>query len=70
MTINTSFPDRKVRLVAAGIIGLLLLFGLVESTMFAWILGIAAVILVATAATGFCPLYKAVGLSTLPRRRS
>ncbi|OZC02259.1 YgaP family membrane protein [Rubricoccus marinus] len=70
MTTNLSYPDRKVRLVAAGVIGVLLLFGLIESTLFAWVLGVIAVVLVATAAVGFCPLYRSVGLSTLPRRRS
>ncbi|MEL6616978.1 MAG: DUF2892 domain-containing protein [Bacteroidota bacterium] len=66
---NLSFTDRRVRAATAGIIAILLLFGLVDGLAW-WALGLVAVILGVTAAVGFCPLYRAIGFSSLPRRRT
>jgi hypothetical protein len=69
MTQNVSFSDRRVRAAISGIIVIAFIFGLVDGAA-AWVLGAAAVILAVTAAMGFCPLYKAIGFSSMPRRRT
>ncbi|WP_372594158.1 DUF2892 domain-containing protein [Actinotalea sp.] len=66
MTINESSTDRIVR----GIVGALTLVGAVVvgasggGTVLTVALGALGVILVGTAAVGFCPLYRVVGIST------
>lgn len=66
---NLSFTDRRVRAASAGIIVVLILFGILDGLAM-WVLGAIAVILAVTAAIGFCPLYRAIGFSSLPRRRT
>jgi len=60
---NMGAIDRGLRLVAALIIGGLILTGSLTGTP-AVALGILAVIFVLTSLIGFCPLYVPLGLST------
>ncbi|WP_435311918.1 YgaP family membrane protein [Primorskyibacter sedentarius] len=54
--------DRKIRAVA-GVV-LLLLALTTFAGVWAWIVGIVAVVLLATAALGTCPPYSLLGIST------
>lgn len=66
MTTNESGLDRLVRVVIAiaSIAG-----GIVvgTGTVMSWVLFAVAAIMLITAATGFCPLYRAFGVSTCRR---
>jgi len=55
--------DRSLRTAAALVIGILLLANLV-SGITATILGIVALVFLATSAAGFCPLYAPLRIST------
>lgn len=63
MSINMGTVDRLIRATAAVIVGVLYLMGTL-SGLTATILGIIALILLATSAVGTCPLYLPFGLST------
>ncbi len=60
---NMSSMDRIIRTVVAAIIGMLIFTNVVSGTL-AIILGVVAVILLATALIGFCPLYTLFKFST------
>lgn len=60
---NMGTPDRIIRLVIAAVIAILLITGNL-SGLLAIILGLLAVIFVATSVISFCPLYLPLGLST------
>ncbi|HSD62634.1 MAG TPA: DUF2892 domain-containing protein [Ignavibacteriaceae bacterium] len=63
---NMHLIDRIVRLILAVIIGILILNSTI--TGFAGILlGIIAVIFLVTGIISFCPLYKALGISTVKK---
>jgi hypothetical protein len=64
MTKNMGNADKIVRTALAAIVFLLILTGSLEG-IWAWILGIFAVVFLATSAVGYCPLYQAVKFSTL-----
>lgn len=65
MTVNESSLDRGIR-AAIGIVLLLAwLLGWVAGT-FAIVLGVGGIVLLATAAVGFCPMYRILGISTCP----
>lgn len=64
---NMGKTDKTVRLIAAIVIAVMLLTGILHGA-WGWILGIVAVIFAATSAISFCPLYKLIGISTLPRK--
>lgn len=65
MTVNESSLDRGIR-AAIGIVLLLAwLLGWVAGT-FAIVLGVVGIVLLATAAVGFCPMYRILGISTCP----
>ncbi len=65
---NMGTTDRIVRVVAALILGFLLLNGTLSGTL-GVVLGILAVILLATSAIGFCPLYFPLKLSTTKKSK-
>lgn len=67
MTQNTGHLDRIIRMI----IGFALAAWAVLGTDQWHLLGWLGIILIATAAIGFCPLYRVLGLSTepSPRRR-
>jgi hypothetical protein len=65
MKLNESNTDRIIRAVA-GVIVLYLGFGVLGGTL-AIVADVVGVILVATAAIGFCPLYALLKFSTLKK---
>ncbi len=66
MTKNMGKTDKTIRLTAAVLFAILILVGVVTG-VWAWILGIVAVVFLATSAISFCPLYTIFGISTCPR---
>jgi len=63
MTKNMGNIDRILRLILAISVGVLYFTNLISGAV-ALILGILAVVILATAVIGFCPLYLPFGLST------
>jgi len=61
---NMGFADRVFRTVAAVVIGILILTGTLSGTL-AWVLGILAVVFLATSFVSTCPLYVPLNISTL-----
>ena len=66
MTKNMSTTDRVVRVVIALIVAILYFTNVISGAL-AIILGILAVVLLATAVVGFCPLYAPFKFSTLKK---
>lgn len=60
---NMGTIDRAIRIIAAVIIGILLLTNVVEGTL-AIVLGIVAAAFLLTSFVGSCPAYIPIGLST------
>lgn len=67
MVRNVGNIDRLLRILAAVVVFALISNESITGTM-AWVLGIAALVLVGTSAVGSCPLYLPFGLSTLRKR--
>jgi hypothetical protein len=61
---NLGTADRIIRVLAAVVVGVLVLTGALSGTM-AWIFGILAIVLLLTGTAAFCPLYYSVKFSTL-----
>ncbi|MGD8585239.1 MAG: DUF2892 domain-containing protein [Chloroflexota bacterium] len=66
MTKNMNTTDRIVRLVIAVAIAILYFTNVISGAL-AIILGILAVVFLATSLLGFCPLYAAFKLSTIKK---
>ena len=66
MTKNVNTTDRIVRLVVAVAIAILYFTNVISGAL-AIILGILAVVFLATSLLGFCPLYAAFKLSTIKK---
>jgi len=64
---NMGLIDRIIRLVLAAVVGVLYFTGQITGTA-AIILGIFALIFVATSAIGFCPLYVPFKFSTIKKK--
>jgi hypothetical protein len=64
MTKNMGTIDRIVRFIFAAAVAVLYFAGTISGTL-AVILGVLAVILLATSVLGFCPLYFPFKLSTI-----
>lgn len=60
---NMGNGDRAVRLIVAAIIALLYFTNTISGTL-AIILGVVAIIFVATSLINFCPLYTLLGINT------
>jgi hypothetical protein len=60
---NMGRPDRALRLIAAVMIAVLLIAGIVKGTA-AIVLAILAAVFVLTTFIGFCPAYVPFGIST------
>jgi len=60
---NLSSTDRMIRIVLAATVGILYFAGIINGTA-AIVLGIVAIVFLATSLVNFCPLYAALGLST------
>lgn len=67
MNTNESKTDRIIRAVAGAICAIL---AFTLHGVWTWIFGIVAIILLATAAVGFCPLYRLFGVNTCPINKS
>ncbi|GGN06347.1 membrane protein [Thermus composti] len=61
MTVNESTADRVIRFVLALV---LFYFAFQSASPWNWVLGVVAALLLFTAITGFCALYKLLGIST------
>jgi hypothetical protein len=70
MTTNVSTIDRIVRLVIA-VAAFIGAFAVGLTTLLGIVLAVVGVIMAVTAAVGFCPLYRAFGISTckVPQRQ-
>jgi hypothetical protein len=70
MVRNVSNVDRIVRAVVGAVLLIAWAAGWVTGTL-AVVLGLVGVVLLATAAAGFCPLYRVLGVSTcaVPQKR-
>ncbi len=62
---NMGNVDRMARLAIVVVIAVLYFTGTITGTL-AIILGILAVVFLATSLIGWCPLYRVLGLSTRP----
>jgi hypothetical protein len=65
MVRNEGNLDRILRALVGALLLLAWIVGWTTGTL-ALVLGVVGVVLVATAAVGFCPLYRVFGLSTCP----
>ncbi len=61
---NMGLYDRLLRTALAVVVAILYFAGLLSGTA-AVILGVIAVIFLATSSVGFCPAYRVLGISTL-----
>ena len=68
MSVNEGPIDRGVRAVVGIILLLAWLLGWLGGSV-AIVLGVVGLVLLATAAVGFCPLYRLMGLNTCPAPR-
>jgi len=64
---NMGTIDRSIRVVLAVVVGMLYLAGQITGTA-AIILGVVAVVFLLTSAVGVCPLYMALGVSTIKKQ--
>ncbi|MGJ3233468.1 YgaP family membrane protein [Marivirga sp.] len=63
MKANMGTADKTVRIILAIVVGVLYYFGIISGTL-AIILGIFAVVFIATSFISFCPLYLPFGITT------
>jgi len=66
---NLGDADRAIRIVAAGLIVILYLLGIVAGIIGNILLVVAAVLLL-TSFAGFCPLYKLLGINTCKYKKA
>ena len=67
MTANVGSTDKIVRLVLA-LVAVVFAFLTGIATALGIVLLVVGVVLAATAFTGFCPIYRVLGMSTCPAR--
>lgn len=60
---NIGSADRVLRVLVALVVGVLILTGAL-SGVWAWVLGVLAVVFLATATVSVCPIYMALGIRT------
>jgi hypothetical protein len=65
---NVGTADRVARLGLGAVLGVLLLAGIVAAPL-SYLVGVLSVIMLATGALGFCPIYRVVGMRTGPIQR-
>lgn len=65
MTRNEGTADRVIRLVAA-VVAVVAAFAVGAGSVLGVVLLVVGAVMLVTAATGFCPLYRVFGLSTCP----
>ena len=64
---NEGTADRVIRIVAAALLALAIVTGLVAAPI-SIAAGVVAAVLLVTGLTGFCPLYAVLRVSTCPRK--
>ena len=64
---NEGTADRIIRIVAAALLALGVVTGLVAAPA-SIVAGVVATLLLVTGVTGFCPLYAVLRVSTCPRK--
>lgn len=67
MTKNMGSVDRGVRIALAVLVGVLYFTNVISGTV-ALVLGVLAVVFLATSFIGTCPLYLPFGLSTIQKK--
>lgn len=63
MKVNMGSADRIIRMIVAVVFAIMYFTGIVPGTL-GLILTIVALIFLFTATTGFCPIYRVLGVST------
>ncbi len=66
MELNMGSVDRIVRAIVGAVLLLVVFLGPLGVTA-QWILGIIGVVMLGTAAVGFCPAYLPLGIRTCPK---
>ena len=66
---NMGTADRTIRIIVAVVIGILIIAGLLSGWL-AWVLGILAVVFLATSCVGNCPLYTPLKISTTKEKEA
>ncbi len=69
MKLNLGSIERAVRVVL-GLVLLGLAAGGILTGVSMWVAGVVGVVLVATAAISFCPLWALLGISTIPKDKA
>jgi hypothetical protein len=64
--LNVGNPDRVIRVILGALL-ILVPFVVALPAWAFWVAIVTGIVLVATAAIGFCPIYYALGLRTRPR---
>lgn len=67
MNKNMGNTDRVIRVILALVIGVLLLTGTISGTL-GIVMGILAIVFIATSAVSFCPLYAPFKITTLKKK--
>lgn len=62
---NMGTIDRGIRLIVAGVLGILIATNALEGTMM-WVAGTVAAVFVLTSVVSVCPLYSILGIRTCP----
>lgn len=70
MTRNMGKWDRLIRGLVVAPLAVIAAFAIGAGTVLGIVLLVVAAIMLATAAVGYCPLYRLVGLSTCPVTRT
>jgi hypothetical protein len=68
LTQNVGTLDRIARLGLGAVLGVLFIAGIVAAPL-SYLVGLLSVIMLATGALGFCPIYALVGVRTCPIQR-
>jgi len=68
LTQNVGTIDRIARLGLGAVLGVVFLAGIVAAPL-SWLVGVLSVIMLATGALGFCPIYRILGVRTCPIQR-
>jgi hypothetical protein len=69
LTRNVGTIDRIMRLVAGVVLGGVFLAAIVAAPS-SYVLAVLAVVMLATAALGYCPVYAILGVRTCPLQRA
>jgi hypothetical protein len=68
LTQNVGTIDRIARLGLGAVLGVVFLAGIVAAPL-SYLVGVLTIIMLATGALGFCPIYAILGVRTCPIQR-